>query len=104
MTNTLPGESELRDQLVAAMQRLDALGLNRGSTGNLSHRLGAGMVITPTGIGAGDLRSRDLVWLGDDRDHLPPDSFYGMALRDSAGAMWGNRDSLGIWMQVKGQR
>jgi L-fuculose-phosphate aldolase len=59
-------ELALREQLTAALRRLDALGMNRGSTGNLSHRLGAGMLITPTGMGADDLRPRDLVWLGDD--------------------------------------
>ena len=31
-------EDMLRRQAVAAMRRLDALGLNRGSTGNLSQR------------------------------------------------------------------
>jgi L-fuculose-phosphate aldolase len=66
VTNVLPGESELRAQLVATMQSLDELGLNRGSTGNLSHRFGTGMLITPTGMGAGELQARDLVWLGDD--------------------------------------
>jgi L-fuculose-phosphate aldolase len=62
-----PGdEGELREQIVAALRRLDALGLNRGSTGNVSHRLGAGMLITPTGMGADELRPNDMVWLGDD--------------------------------------
>jgi L-fuculose-phosphate aldolase len=60
------GEAALRAGLVAALQRLDALGLNRGSTGNLSHRCGDGMLITPTGMGADGLRPADLVWLGDD--------------------------------------
>ena len=59
-------ETALRLQLVAALQRLDALGLNRGSTGNLSHRLGEGMLITPTGMGAADCGPGDLVWLGFD--------------------------------------
>lgn len=59
-------EATLRPAIVAALQRLDALGLNRGSTGNLSHRCGAGMLITPTGMGADELRPEDLVWLGDD--------------------------------------
>ena len=59
-------EAGLRGQLVAALQRLDALGLNRGSTGNLSHRLGDGMLITPTGMGAADCGPADLVWLGFD--------------------------------------
>lgn len=56
----------LRASLVAALTRLDALGLNRGSTGNLSHRCGDGMLITPTGMGADELRPQDLVWVGDD--------------------------------------
>ena len=57
---------ELRQQAVTAMRRLDALGMNRGSTGNLSLRSGAGMWITPTGMGADELRPQDLVWLGWD--------------------------------------
>jgi L-fuculose-phosphate aldolase len=40
--------------------------MNRGSTGNLSLRRGDGMLITPTGMGAEDLRAQDLVWLGHD--------------------------------------
>jgi L-fuculose-phosphate aldolase len=59
-------EAELRRQAVRALQRLDALGMNRGSTGNLSLRLGDGMLITPTGMGADELQPQDLVWLGWD--------------------------------------
>ena len=63
-------ETLVRDQVVAAVRRLDALGMNRGSTGNLSQRWAhagqPGMLITPTGMGADDLQPADLVWLGDD--------------------------------------
>jgi L-fuculose-phosphate aldolase len=59
-------EPALREAGLAAIRRLDALGMNRGSTGNLSLRCGAGMLITPTGMGADDLRAEDFVWLGDD--------------------------------------
>jgi L-fuculose-phosphate aldolase len=55
-----------RAAAVAAVQRLDALGMNRGSTGNLSVRQGEGMLITPTGMGADDLRPQDMVWRGWD--------------------------------------
>jgi L-fuculose-phosphate aldolase len=59
-----------RAAAVAAVQRLDALGMNRGSTGNLSVRVttssGEGMLITPTGMGADDLRPQDMVWRGWD--------------------------------------
>jgi L-fuculose-phosphate aldolase len=57
-------EAALREEAVAAVRRLDALGLNRGSTGNLSLRCGEGMLITPTGMGADELRPQDLVWRG----------------------------------------
>ena len=61
-------EFEVRTALVAAARRLDSLGLNRGSTGNLSHRWAQagqeGMLITPTGTGADELRPQDLVWVG----------------------------------------
>ena len=59
-------DGALRQEAVDAMRRLDALGMNRGSTGNLSLRQGAGMLITPTGMGADELRPADLVWAGCD--------------------------------------
>ena len=59
-------EAEQRRQLVAAVQKLDAHGLNRGSTGNASARSGQGMLITATGMGAEGLRPQDLVWVGWD--------------------------------------
>ncbi len=59
-------EQDLRQQLRAVVQRLDTLGMNRGSTGNVSARWGQGMLITPTGMGADDLRAQDLVWVGWD--------------------------------------
>jgi L-fuculose-phosphate aldolase len=63
-------DTMLREQAVAAMRRMDAAGLNRGSTGNLSMRCArqgqGGMLITPTGMGADDLRPQDMVWMGLD--------------------------------------
>jgi L-fuculose-phosphate aldolase len=58
--------SEAREAAVAAVRRMDALGMNRGSTGNLSVRAGEGMLITPTGMGADELHPQDLVWMGWD--------------------------------------
>jgi L-fuculose-phosphate aldolase len=57
----------LREQLVATVRRLDELGLNRGSTGNVSVRgsAGSGCWITPTGMGA-EIGADDLVWIGED--------------------------------------
>ena len=59
-------DADLRQAVVRAVQRLDALGMNRGSTGNVSARRGAGMLITPTGMGADGLAPKDLVWVGWD--------------------------------------
>jgi len=61
-----PDEALLRAGVVAAVQRLDALGMNRGSTGNVSARCGEGLLITPTGMGAEGLQPADLVWMGWD--------------------------------------
>ncbi len=61
-----PLEITQRDAAVFAVRRLDSLGMNRGSTGNLSLRFGDGMLITPTGMGADELGPQDLVWLGWD--------------------------------------
>lgn len=66
MAERADAEAGLRQSLVQALRQLDARGLNRGSTGNLSARWGAGMLITPTGMGADDLQPEDLVWLGHD--------------------------------------
>lgn len=43
-------EDEARQQLVDAMRALDARGLNRGTSGNLSVRFGTGMFVTPSGV------------------------------------------------------
>lgn len=48
-------EADLRAELVARARELDASGLNRGASGNLSARWGGAMLITPSGIPAPDL-------------------------------------------------
>lgn len=63
--NTALTEAQVRAALVDAVRRLDSSGLNRGSTGNASHRWQDGMLITPTGMGA-DLGADDLVFVHDD--------------------------------------
>ena len=67
-----PAEMALREDTVAAVRRLETLGMNRGSTGNLSVRWGEGMLITPTGMGAEDLTAHDLVWQGWDGSQIGP--------------------------------
>ena len=62
-------QAELRQALVAAVQRLDALGMNRGSTGNVSARCDndgeGGMLITPTGMApTGCVQATWCGWVG----------------------------------------
>jgi len=70
-------EAALREAMIGAFVELDARELNRGSSGNLSHRCGEGLLITPTGMGAGEIEPADLVWLdfdGTRRGRLAPSS------------------------------
>jgi L-fuculose-phosphate aldolase len=64
-----PRDAALRESVVAAVRRLDALGLNRGSTGNVSVRgvqAAGGFWITPTGMDPAELDVGALAWVGDD--------------------------------------
>ncbi len=56
-------EKELRSELVRIAKQLDAQGLNRGTSGNLSARYGEGMLITPSGMGAEGLTEDDIVFM-----------------------------------------
>lgn len=56
-------EAQLRGELARVAKKLDAQGLNRGSSGNLSVRFGDGMLITPSGMGAEGLNAEDLVFV-----------------------------------------
>ncbi len=56
-------ESALRQQLVEAARASVRLGLNRGTSGNLSVRLPGGLLVTPTGIPYPQLAPADLVCL-----------------------------------------
>lgn len=47
--------------IVAAMQKLDTLELNRGSAGNCSVRTSQGFLITPSGVPSELLREEMLV-------------------------------------------
>ena len=59
-------DAETRRALVEAVQQLDALQLNRGSTGNASLRIDGGLLITPTGANASRLEPQDLTIVDHD--------------------------------------
>lgn len=61
-------EHELRAEIVACARELDASGLNRGSSGNISARCGEAMLITPSGMPAGRLEPGMLALMPLERD------------------------------------
>lgn len=56
----MTSEAEARETVVAAMRELSATGLNRGTSGNVSLRFGAAMLITPSATPPAELTA-DLV-------------------------------------------
>lgn len=64
-------EDEARQQLVDAMRALDARGLNRGTSGNLSVRFGAGMFVTPSGVTPDRLTAEAMVFVEPDGSVAP---------------------------------
>lgn len=70
-------ENQLRGELARVAKKLDAQGLNRGSSGNLSVRCGDGMLITPSGMGAEGLTGDHMVLMslaGEAQGRLKPSS------------------------------
>lgn len=64
-------EDEARQQLVDAMRALDARGLNRGTSGNLSVRFGTGMFVTPSGVTPDQLTAEAMVFVKADGGVAP---------------------------------
>ena len=54
-------EPDLREQLVAVARRMNASGLNQGTSGNLSARIPGGLLITPSSLPYDLMEPRDLV-------------------------------------------
>jgi L-fuculose-phosphate aldolase len=58
-----------RESVVAAARDLDAQGLNRGTSGNVSVRFRDGILITPSGLPTSRMRPEDIVPLAFDGTH-----------------------------------
>ena len=65
-------DSPLRLQMCEAALQLDAAGLNRGSTGNLSVRQGIDWLVTPSGVAAHDLQPASMVLMDFQGQPLGP--------------------------------
>ena len=59
-------EAALRAELLSGAQHLDAIGLNRGTSGNISVRRGDDMLITPSGVAPSELTSAAMVLVARD--------------------------------------
>jgi L-fuculose-phosphate aldolase len=59
-------ESMLREGVIATALRMNAVGLNRGKSGNVSARTDAGFLVTPTGLPYESMRPEDIVALAQD--------------------------------------
>ena len=70
----MSGEQEARDSIVAVMRALDARGLNRGTSGNVSVRWKDGMLITPSGVVPDELTSESIVFV-DGNGKVPQGGF-----------------------------
>jgi L-fuculose-phosphate aldolase len=58
-----------REAIISAGRRMNAAGLNQGTSGNLSHRVENGFLVTPTGMEYDVLRPEDIVLMRFDGRH-----------------------------------
>jgi len=56
-------ESALRRAIVATSLEMERLGINQGTSGNVSARYREGLLITPSGVSARELDEKQIVWL-----------------------------------------
>ncbi|HZZ69379.1 MAG TPA: class II aldolase/adducin family protein, partial [Phenylobacterium sp.] len=56
-----PTEADARASIVRVMRAMDARGLNRGTSGNVSVRWGEGLLVTPTGVVPDELTPESVV-------------------------------------------
>jgi L-fuculose-phosphate aldolase len=64
-------EGALRLRMVQVMKAMDDRGLNRGTSGNVSARCGAAMLVTPSGVPAGLLTPEQMVLVQADGSTAP---------------------------------
>lgn len=59
-------EADLRREIIATALRMNALGINRGKSGNVSARIDGGFLITPTGLAYESTQPEDVVAMSFD--------------------------------------
>jgi ribulose-5-phosphate 4-epimerase/fuculose-1-phosphate aldolase len=63
-------DMDIRSDLVRLARSLHQRGLTRGTSGNLSARVGGGILVTPTNASLGELRTDDLAMVSETGEHL----------------------------------
>lgn len=85
----MTGGQDLRAAIVTVMQKMDARGLNRGTSGNVSVRVDGGMLVTPSGVVPERLTPDQIVFVSDkeqwDAEGARPSSEWRMHLGILAG-------------------
>ena len=64
-------EQEKRQSIIDACRRMNALGINQGTSGNISLRHDAGLLITPTSVSYEAMQPEQIVYVGLDGAHDP---------------------------------
>jgi len=64
-------EQEKRQSIIDACRRMNALGINQGTSGNISLRHDAGLLITPTSVSYEAIQPEQIVYVGLDGAHDP---------------------------------
>jgi len=64
-------DRDKRQSIIDACLRMNALGINQGTSGNISIRHGDGLLITPTSAPYETMRPEQIVYMGLDGSHDP---------------------------------
>src|ERR1700754_3129912 len=64
-------EQDKRQAIIDACRRMNALGINQGTSGNISLRHGDGLLITPTSVPYESMTPEQIVFMGMDGSHEP---------------------------------
>ena len=65
-------DREKRQSIIDACRRMNALGINQGTSGNISLRHHDGMLVTPTSVPYEAMQPEQIVFMGFDGRSIPP--------------------------------
>ena len=61
-----PANAPLRREIIASCLKMNAMGINQGTSGNISARIRGGMLITPSAVPYDAMRPADIVFVRED--------------------------------------